>query len=260
MMEINKMILIKTKTEIQGLREAGKIVAHTFEIIREEIRPGITLKHLDEIAEKFILKEGAETLYKGITQRPNQIPYPGVITAALNNEICHGMPDARILKDGDIVGIDIGLKYKGWCGDSCVTFKVGKVKPQVNKLVDTAAQCLMKGIRVSQIGNRIGVIGANIQNFAESRGFSVVREYGGHGIGQSLWEEPFIPHIGPSDRGPRLQEGMVINIEPMINIGRPETRLLKDEWTVVTADGSFSAQFEHMVAITENGPEILSII
>ena len=259
-MEKNKLILIKTKAEIQGLHEAGKIVAQTFEIIREEIHPGVALKHLDEIAEKFILKEGAETLYKGITQRPQQVPYPGVITAALNNEICHGMPNDRILREGDIVGIDIGLRYKGWCGDSCVTFMVGKVKPQVKRLVDTAYQCLMKGIQVSQIGNRIGVIGATIQNYAESRRFSVVREYGGHGIGQSLWEEPFIPHIGPADRGPRLQEGMVINIEPMINMGRPETRLLKDEWTVVTADGSLSAQFEHMVAITENGPEILSKI
>lgn len=259
-MEKNKLILIKTKAEIQGLHEAGQIVAQTFEIIREEIHPGVVLKHLDEIAEKFILKEGAETLYKGITQRPNQVPYPGVITAALNNEICHGMPNDRILQEGDIVGIDIGLRYKGWCGDSCVTFMVGKVKPQVKRLVDTAFQCLMKGIQVSQIGNRIGVIGATIQNYSESRGFSVVREYGGHGIGQNLWEEPFIPHIGPADRGPHLQEGMVINIEPMINMGRPETRLLKDEWTVVTADGSLSAQFEHMVAITENGPEILSII
>ena len=259
-MEKNKLILIKTKAEIQGLHEAGKIVAQTFEIIREEIHPGVALKHLDEIAEKFILKEGAETLYKGITQRPQQVPYPGVITAALNDEICHGMPNDRILQEGDIVGIDIGLRYKGWCGDSCVTFMVGKVKPQVKRLVDTAYQCLMKGIQVSQIGNRIGVIGATIQNYAESRGFSVVREYGGHGIGQNLWEEPFIPHIGPADRGPHLQEGMVINIEPMINMGRPETRLLKDEWTVVTADGSLSAQFEHMVAIMENGPEILSII
>jgi len=259
-MEKNKLILIKTKAEIQGLHEAGKIVAQTFEIIREEIHPGVALKHLDEIAEKFILKEGAETLYKGITQRPQQVPYPGVITAALNDEICHGMPNDRILQEGDIVGIDIGLRYKGWCGDSCVTFMVGKVKPQVKRLVDTAYQCLMKGIQVSQIGNRIGVIGATIQNYAESRGFSVVREYGGHGIGQNLWEEPFIPHIGPADRGPHLQEGMVINIEPMINMGRPETRLLKDEWTVVTADGSLSAQFEHMVAISENGPEILSII
>jgi methionyl aminopeptidase len=254
------MITLKSEKEIKGLRDAGKIVAQTFELIREKIQPGISLKLLDEVAEKFILKEGAETLYKGINQRPGQVPFPGVITAALNNEICHGMPDERILKEGDIVGIDIGLRYKGWCGDSCVTYMIGKVKPQVQKLVETAQKCLTNAIQVSQIGNRTGMIGATIQALAESRGFSVVREYGGHGIGQNLWEEPFIYHIGPAERGPKLQAGMVINIEPMINIGGPETRLLSDEWTVVTADGSISAQFEHMVAITEKGPEILSKI
>lgn len=252
------MIIIKTEAEIQGLRVAGSIVAQTFELIGEKIQPGISLRYLDEVAERFILKEGAETLYKGITQRPGQIPFPGVITAAVNDEICHGMPDDRILKDGDIVGIDIGLRYKGWCGDACVTYMIGKVKPRIQKLVETAQQCLTKAIQVSQIGNRTGIIGARIQTLAESRGFSVVREYGGHGIGRSLWEEPFIYHIGPAERGPKLQAGMVINIEPMINAGGPETHLLSDDWTVVTADGSTSAQFEHMVAITENGPVILS--
>jgi methionyl aminopeptidase len=254
------LIVLKSKSEIEGLKAAGKIVALAFEVIGKEIRPGIELRQLDKIVEKFILKEGADTLYKGIRQRSGQIPYPGVITAALNNEICHGMPNERILHEGDIVGIDIGLRYKGWCGDSCVTFMVGEVKPQVKRLVDTAYDCLMKGINVSKPGNRIGMIGAAIQNYAESRGYSVVREYGGHGIGQELWEEPFIPHIGPADRGPRLQEGMVINIEPMINMGRPETRLLKDEWTVVTADGSLSAQFEHTIVITNNGPEVISVV
>lgn len=254
------MIIIKTKKEIQRLRDAGRIVALTFATIGEKIRPGIALEELDKIAEKFIIKQGAETLYKGIRQRPHQIPYPGVITAALNDEICHGMPDKRILKSGDIVGIDIGLRFKGWCGDSCVTYMVGEVRPEVRRLVETAELCLKKGIQVSMPGNKIGLIGATIEEYAKSRGFSVVREYGGHGIGKNLWEEPFIYHIGPADRGPRLIEGMVINIEPMINMGKAETRLLKDEWTVVTADGSLSAQFEHTVAITANGPQILSII
>jgi len=254
------MIILKTKSEIKGLRDAGRIVAQTFEVIGEKIQPEITLNYLNEIAEQYITKEGAETLYKGITQRRGQVPFPGVITAALNNEICHGMPDGRVLKEGDIVGIDIGLRYKGWCGDACVTYMVGKVEARVKKLVETTHQCLMKGIQVSRPGNCIGLIGATIQTLAESRGFSVVREYGGHGIGRNLWEEPFIYHIGPASRGPKLQVGMVINIEPMINLGGPETRLLSDEWTVVTADGSVSAQFEHMVAVTENGPEILSTI
>ena len=254
------MIIIKSKSEIQGLKDAGRIVALTFETLREKVQPGIALKELDKIAEKFIKKQGAETLYKGIRQRPHQIPYPGVITAALNDEICHGMPDNRILKSGDIVGVDIGLRYKGWCGDSCVTYMVGEVKPDVRRLVETAENCLKKGIQVAVSGNKIGIIGASIQNYAESRGYSVVREYGGHGIGRNLWEEPFIYHIGPADRGPKLMEGMVINIEPMINMGKPDTRLLKDEWTVVTVDGSLSAQFEHMVAITANGPQILSTV
>jgi len=254
------VIIIKNKREIQRLRDAGRIVALTFAVIGEKIQPGVKLKELDLLAERFIKKQGAETLYKGIRQRPHQVPYPGVITAALNDEICHGMPNDRVLKSGDIVGIDIGLRYKGWCGDACVTYMVGKVKPDVKRLVDTAQTCLQKGIQVAMPGNKIGLIGASIQNYAESRGFSVVREYGGHGIGKSLWEEPFIYHIGPAERGPGLMEGMVINIEPMINMGKPETRLLKDEWTVVTADSSLSAQFEHMVAITTNGPEILSVI
>jgi methionyl aminopeptidase len=254
------LIVLKNKSEIESLKASGKIVAQAFEVVKEEIRPGIELRQLDIAVEKFILKEGAETLYKGIRQRPGQVPYPGVITAALNNEICHGMPNLRVLQEGDIVGIDIGLRYKGWCGDSCITFMVGEVKPQVKRLVDTTYECLLKGIQVSKPGNRIGMIGAVIQNYAESKGYSVVREYGGHGIGQELWEDPFIPHIGPADRGPRLQEGMVINIEPMINMGRPETRLLKDEWTVVTADGSLSAQFEHTIVITNHGPEIISIL
>lgn len=252
------MIIIKKKSEIKALCRAGQIVAQTFEILRPKIKPGTRLDSLDRMAEEFILKQGAETLYKGIRQRPNQIPFPGVITAAVNNEICHGFPNERVLKDGDIVGVDIGLRYQGWCGDACVTYLVGDVKPNIKRLVDTAYQCLMKGIQVCQPGNKVGMIGATIQNYAESRGYSVVREYGGHGIGKNLWEEPFIPHIGPADRGPLLQPGMVINIEPMINVGRPDTRLLDDEWTVVTADGSLSAQFEHMVAITEDGPDILS--
>ncbi len=252
------MIILKNKSEIQGLRAAGKIVAETFEILQKEIRPGVVLEHLDKIAEAFILKQGAETLYKGIRQHPNQIPFPGAITAAVNDEICHGFPNERVLKEGDIVGIDIGLRYKSWCGDACVTYMVGNVKPEVHRLVETAEECLMRGINAAQPGNKIGTIGAAIQNYAESRGYSVVREYGGHGIGQSLWEEPFIYHIGPANRGPSIQTGMVINIEPMINSGKADTHLMNDEWTVVTADGSLSAQFEHMVAITENGPEILS--
>ncbi len=254
------MIELKTKREIEALRAAAQITAQTHARIAEEIKPGIMLRDLDAIAEKFILLHGAKTLYKGIRQIPNQRPFPGVITAALNNEICHGFPDERILKDGDIVGIDIGLRYKGWCGDVCVTHMVGNVKPHVRRLVETTKESLQRAIEVCLPGNHLGEIGATIQALAEQRGYSVVREYGGHGIGRELWEEPFVPHIGPASRGPILKAGMVLNIEPMLNVGKPHTRLLKDEWTVVTADGSLSAQFEHTIAITENGPEVLSLL
>lgn len=254
------MITLRTKHEIEGLRAAGQIVAATFAEMEKKIKPGVTLKDIDRTAEDFILSRGAETLYKGIRQRPNQRPFPGVITASINNEICHGIPDGRILKEGQIVGIDIGLKYKGWCGDACFTYMVGNVRPEIKKLVETARECLHQGILATIEGNRIGAIGAAIQDHAEKKGYSVVREYGGHGIGRSLWEEPFIPHIGPADRGPVMREGLVINIEPMINIGKPDTRLMADEWTVATADGSLSAQFEHTVVVTNHGPEILTLI
>lgn len=253
------MIEIKTQHEIEALRAAGRIVAKTLLEIEPLVQPGAVLRDIDHEAEKFIKKSGAETLYKGIRQVPNQRPFPGAITASINNQICHGFPDGRVLKEGDIVNFDIGLQYKGWCGDACKTFEVGKVQPHVHRLVETARESLSIGINAAQVGNHIGAIGAAIQAFAEGKGYSVVREYGGHGIGRKLWEDPFIPHIGPADRGAILREGMVINIEPMINIGKPDTRLLSDQWTVETADGSLSAQFEHTIVITKRGPEILSV-
>ncbi len=253
------MIEIKTQHEIEALRAAGRIVAQTFIEMEPYIKPGAVLKDIDQIAERFIRSHDAEMLYKGIRQVPHQKPFPGVICTSVNREICHGIPDDRVLKEGDIVGIDIGLRYKGWCGDACQTFEIGRVVPEVHRLVETARQTLQKGIEASLAGNHIGMIGAAIQEFAEKKGYSVVREYGGHGIGRNLWEDPFVPHIGPAGRGAILREGMVINIEPMINIGKPDTRLLDDQWTVETADGSLSAQFEHTIVITKNGPEILSL-
>ena len=254
------MIELKTKHEVEALKAAAQITAQTHARLGEAIHAGMPLRDLDTIAEKYITSQGAATLYKGIRQMPNQRPFPGVICASLNNEICHGFPDGRILKEGDIVGIDIGLRFKGWCGDVCVTYMIGQVKPEVRKLVETTYESLQRGIAACIPGNRLGAIGAAIQSFAEERGYSVVREYGGHGIGRELWEDPFVPHIGPADRGPILRAGMVLNIEPMLNMGKPYTKVLKDEWTVVTADGSLSAQFEHTIYITENGPEVLSIL
>lgn len=253
------MIQIKNQHEIDALKAAGQIVAQTFIEIEPLIQPGAVLCDIDQVAERFIRKHGAETLYKGIRQLPHQRPFPGVICASVNQQICHGIPDKRELKEGDIVGIDIGLRYKGWCGDMCRTFEVGQVAPETHRLVETSREALRKGIAAATAGNRLGAIGAAIQAFAESKGYSVVREYGGHGIGRNLWEDPFVPHIGPADRGPILKEGMVLNIEPMINIGKPDTFLMNDQWSVETADGSLSAQFEDTIVITSNGPQILTL-
>ena len=254
------MINIKTRQEIEGLHAAARIVAETFAVIKDMILPGTILEEIDQAAEKYILKQGAETLYKGIRQRPRQRPFPGVITASINHQICHGIPDGRVLKEGDIVGIDIGLRYKGWCGDACYTYMVGEVTPEARNLVEITRQCLKEGVSACLEGKPLGAIGSAIQTYAERKGYSVVREYGGHGIGRELWEEPFVPHIGPADRGPIMRAGLALNIEPMINIGGAETRLMPDEWTVQTADGSLSAQFEHTVIITDHGPEILTQI
>jgi len=219
----------------------------------------VTLRELDQLAADYLKSFGAETLYKGYRGNPpRHPPFPGVICASVNNEICHGLPDKRSLRAGDIVGIDIGLKYKGFCGDACVTYAVGAITPGARRLLTVAQECLHQGIAAARPGRHLSDIGAAIQECAESQGFSVVHEWGGHGIGRKLHQEPSVPHVGPGGHGPKLRPGMVFTIEPMINIGGAECKMLKDGWTVVTADGTLSAQFEHTIAITENGPEILS--
>jgi methionyl aminopeptidase len=252
-------IKLKRPAQIKELRESGRLVAETFREIEKEIRPGARLSDLDRIAEDYLRSRGAEPLYKGYRGNPpSHPPFPGVICASINEEICHGLPDERALRSGDIVGIDIGLIYNGWCGDACVTFPVGAVSPEVQRLLAVAKECLRLGIGAAQPGRRLTDIGAAIQAYAERHGFSVVRDWGGHGLGRSLHEEPSVQHVGPPGRGPRLQPGMVFTIEPMINAGGPSWRLLEDGWTVVTNDGRLSAQFEHTIAITSSGPLILS--
>jgi len=252
-------IQLKHPKEITAMRAAGRLVAETFARLREAIRPGITLRALDELAANYLKEWGAQPLYKNYRGKPpSHPPFPGVICASVNHEICHGLPDGRTLHEGDIVGIDIGLKLDDFCGDSCVTYAVRKITPQAQRLLTVTEECLYKGIEAAQPGQRLSDIGAAIQQHAESHGFSVVREWGGHGIGRNLHEDPSVPHVGPGGQGVVMRPGMVFTIEPMINAGRPEWKLLKDGWTVVTKDKSLSAQFEHTVAITENGPEILS--
>ncbi len=253
-------IEIKTASEIARLRDAGRLVAEAFAMLSEHIQPGVRLCDLDRLAADFLRRHKAEPLYLGYRgSRGEQPPFPGVICASINHEVCHGLPDKRRLKQGDIVGIDIGLRLNGYCGDACVTYAVGEVSLQARALMEVTQECLNRGIAVAQAGGFVGDIGTAIQDYAESQGFSVVREYTGHGLGRTLHGEPSVPHIRPDGaRGPRLLPGMVFTIEPMINAGGPDIELLRDGWTVVTADGALSAQFEHTIVVTSNGPEILS--
>jgi methionyl aminopeptidase len=253
------MIQLKTPNELKGLRSAGRVVAQAFAMLGESIRPGVTLRALDQQVSSFLAREGAQPLYKGYRGRPPvHPPFPGVICASVNNEICHGIPDDRVLAEGDIVGIDIGLKYKGWCGDSCVTYAVGQPGPAALRLLTSAQAALNAGIGAAQVGQNLSDVGAAIQASAEAQGYNVVYDWGGHGIGRTLHEDPSVPHRGPGGRGIKLRPGMVFTVEPMINAGGPEWRLLGDGWTVVTRDGALSAQFEHTIAVTTRGPEILS--
>lgn len=252
-------VIIKNADEIARLQEAGQLVADAFAALKSAIEPGIRLSELDRMVEDVIRQRGALPLYKGYQgSPPTHPPFPGVICASVNQEICHGLPDERRLHKGDIVGIDIGLRYQGFCGDACVTFGVGSISAEAQRLLDITHECLYHGIAAAQVGNRLGDIGQAIQSHAEAHGYSVVREWGGHGIGRNLHEPPSVPHTGPAHTGLRLRPGMVFTIEPMINAGAADCHLLADGWTVVTNDDALSAQFEHTIAITRDGPIILS--
>lgn len=259
-------VLLKSQQEIAHLRESGRIVAETYEVLRPYVKPGTTTAELDTIAEDYIRSRGAIPIYKGYGARPARHgqaavpPFPATICVAINEVICHGIPSPdQVLHEGDIIGIDIGVLYKGWVGDSCVTFAVGKIDKESQRLMDVTARCLELGIEQARPGNRIGDIGAAIQSHAEANGFSTVRDLIGHGVGRSLHEDPSVPHFGRPNTGLKIQRGMVFTIEPMINMGSPETRLLADRWTICTADGKRSAQFEHTMAITDGAPELLTL-
>jgi len=251
-------IRLKNKKEIARLRDAGKLVAETFEMLREYVQPGAKLSDLDRIAEEFIVKHKGKVLYKGYGGGYGAPPFPGTICASVNEEICHGIPDDRVLKEGDIIGVDIGVRLHGWCGDSCITYPVGEISSESQRLLDVAEKALYVGIRAAKPNHHLHDIGAAIQDFVEAQGMSVVREWGGHGIGRELHEPPSVSHVRMPTRGPKLRPGMVLNIEPMVNLGRYEWLQLDDGWTVITRDHSLSAQFEHTVVITPRGPEILS--
>ncbi len=260
-------VTLKSKQEIAQLRQAGHLVAETYEVLRPHIVPGTTTAELDRIAEDFIRSKGAKPIYKGYGARsarngqPAVPAFPATICVAVNDVICHGIPSPRqVLHEGDIIGIDIGVLYKGWVGDSCVTFAVGELDRASQRLMEVAKHSLELGIEQARPNKQLGDVGAAIQTYAESQGFSTVREYVGHGVGRSLHEDPQVPHYGHPGTGLKLRPGMVFTIEPMINAGGYQTRVLPDHWTVCTADGSRSAQFEHTIAIIDGAPELLTVI
>ncbi len=246
------MVILKSPEEIEKLKASNGIVAGILSELREIIRPGITTIELDRYSEELALRKGAKPAFKGY------MGYPFSLCVSVNNEVVHGMPSDRALKEGDIVSLDFGVCYNKYYGDSAITISVGKVSDVAKRLIGTTRKALYSGIEEARAGNRLGDISAVIQEQVEAAGFSVVRDFVGHGIGKSLHEDPQIPNFGVRGRGIKLKPGMVFAVEPMVNEGTYKIRVLNDGWTAVTSDGKLSAHFEHSLAITENGPVILS--
>ena len=248
------MIQLKSVREIEIMARGGRILAATIAAVREAVRPGVTTAELDEVAERFIRShEGATPAFKGL------YGFPGSVCASINNEIVHGIPSRRrALQAGDIVSIDVGVRYQGFFTDSATTIAVGEVPPESRRLLEVTEAALAAGIEAAQAGNHLGDIGAAVQSVVEEAGFSVVKDLVGHGIGVEFHEKPQVPNYGKPKRGLKLAAGLTIAIEPMVNAGSPDTREMPDRWTIVTADGSRSAHFEHTVAITSEGPRVLT--
>ena len=243
---------VKTKEELEVMRRAGRIVGKLLKLMEKEARPGISTKRLDELAESFIRSEGAEPAFKGY------YGYPASICASINEEVVHGIPGPRILKEGDIVGIDVGAKLEGYYSDAARTFSIGQIDPESQRLIEVTRQALLHGIGQAVEGNRLTDISWAVQSFAEKEGFSVVRQYVGHGIGTKLHEEPQVPNYGKPHQGPELVEGMPLAIEPMLNMGTPEVEVLEDGWTVVTKDRKRSGHFEQTIFVGKNKAEIVT--
>jgi methionyl aminopeptidase len=246
------MIIRKSKREIETMRRANQIVAETHALLADEIEPGITTEEIDQLAEEYITGQGAKPAFKGYRG------FPKTVCVAVNEQVVHGIPDKRELKPGDIIGLDIGAVIDDYYGDAAQTLPVGEISAEAENLLQITEESLYKGIEQVKVGNRISDISAAVQEHVEAAGYSVVRKFVGHGVGQKMHEDPQVPNFGSPGRGPRLKEGMVLAIEPMVNIGTYEVETLDDGWTVVTKDRELSAHFEHSVAITESGPDILS--
>jgi len=248
------MIILKTKREIEIMRSAGRLVAECHELVRRHIKPGITTLELDSLVEDYLKSQNAIPTFKGYSG------FPYSICASVNEEVVHGFPSKRKLAEGDIVSIDIGATFEGYVGDSAKTFLVGEVDDEKRRLVEVTRQCFYEGIKFAKVSYRLSDISHAIQQYAESNGFSVVRDFVGHGIGRNMHESPQIPNFGKPNKGPRLQEGMVLAIEPMINAGTYNVKVLDNDWTVVTVDGKPSAHYEHTVAITDGEPLLLTTL
>jgi methionyl aminopeptidase len=247
------MIICKSPAEIEKLRRSGRVARGLLEELREQAQPGVSTLDLEKYVERRVAQAGARAAFKGYRG------YPCCLCTSVNNEVIHGIPSERRLKIGDILSLDMGVVLDGYYGDSAITVAVGRISEASERLLRITQEALQLAIEKARLGNRLGDVSATVQRYVEGNGYSVVREFVGHGIGRQLHEEPQVPNFGQAGHGPALKEGMVLAIEPMVNAGGPAVRVLADNWTAVTADGELSAHFEHMVAVTHNGPDILTL-
>ncbi|MDQ3266138.1 MAG: type I methionyl aminopeptidase [Myxococcota bacterium] len=244
----------KTEAELAVMRQAGRIVAEILDELEKSVAPGVTTWDLDQLAERLIAQKGAKPAFKGYNG------FPAVLCASVNEEVVHGIPSRKKkLQEGDLMKLDFGVKYQGFFGDSARTVAVGQVSDEARRLLETTREALMRGIAAMLVGNRLGDVGAAVQSHVEGRGFAVVRDFVGHGIGKALHEPPQVPNYGEAGSGMKLRVGMVLALEPMVNAGTPHVKVLDDDWTAVTTDNRWSAHWEHTVAITDRGPEILTL-
>jgi methionyl aminopeptidase len=248
------MIIIKTEKEIDLMRQAGKIVAETLLLVEKKVKPGVTTAELDRIAEEFITKHGAKPSFKGL------YGFPASLCISVNDQVVHGIPGDYVLKEGDIISVDCGAEINGFHGDAARTFAVGEISEDARKLIKVTEESFFKGLEAAIAGNKLTDISHNIQKHIEANGFSVVRDFVGHGIGKAVHEDPEVPNFGRPGRGPKLVAGMALAIEPMVNMGTYRVKTAGDDWTVVTADKSLSAHYENTVVILPDGPEILTLI
>jgi len=254
------MIVLKSTEEVALMREAGRITARVLDAIREAARPGVTTAELNFLAEKILEQHDARPVFKGYTFGNGVPPFPGTITACVNEELVHGIPGSRRLQAGDLLTVDCGSLYQGYVGDAAITIGIGEISSAARELLEVTEKALDVGIAQVRSGKRIGDLSAAIQRYVEGQGYNVVRGYGGHGVGRTMHEDPHIPNYGRPRRGPKLRPGMTFAIEPMVLQGKKEVITLPDQWTVVAKDGKLTAHCEHTVAVTENGPEILTLL